>query len=256
MHPPSSFPSDAPRHPRRMRPVFVKKDIAKFTDASVLYCQGDTRVHCSVRLQHQTPRWMNSQNQGWITADYSMLPASSPSRQRRDRFGYTDKRSLEIERMIGRALRAVVELELLGPRTIQVDCDILQADGGTRTASITGSCIALQELFQNMLSEDLIDQNPIKTPMAAISVGFLKEQAWLDLDYKRDTNANVDLNVAMTGSGSIAEIQGTGEEYLFPRKKLDSLLELAEGGIQKLIELQEKLQSEESITWIPEHISE
>lgn len=252
MKPPSSFESNPPRHPRRMRPVYLQKDVSKFTDASVLFCQGDTQVLCSIRLQHQTPRWMNNNDQGWVTADYSMIPASAPQRQRRDRFGYIDKRSLEIERLIGRALRAVVDLELIGPRTLQVDCEVLQADGGTRTASITGSWIALEDIFSTMQEEEMIVQQPLKEPLAGISAGFLKDQAWLDLDYKRDKNADVDLNVAMSQSGTIAELQGTGEEHLFSRDQFDYLMELVESGIDILTDLQQQAMSQDTVTWQPD----
>jgi ribonuclease PH len=223
---------------KQMRPVRIERDVSRFSDGSVLIETGDTRVICGARIQHYVPNWKESEGGGWVTAEYSMIPSSAPRRQRRDRFGYTDKRSLEIERVISRALRSVVDLDLIGQRTVQVDCDVIQAAGGTRTASITGGWVALHGAFEQMQDEKLITQNPLKEPLAAISVGIVNGEVVVDLDYQQDSHASVDLNIAMTESGEFAEIQGTGEEYTFPANRLNDMIDQAVPAIETLTSLQ------------------
>ncbi len=235
----------------QLRPVKIERDVSRFSDGSVRIETGDTQVICGARVQHYVPNWKESEGGGWVTAEYSMIPSSAPRRQRRDRFGYTDKRSLEIERMISRALRAAVDLELIGQRTIQVDCDVIQAAGGTRTASITGAWIALHEAFEEMREERLISQSPILEPVAALSVGVVNDEVVVDLDYQQDSSAGVDLNIAMTASGEFAEIQGTGEEHTFAPERLQEMIEKTKPAIRKLTELQRRATEESSVTYDP-----
>ncbi len=225
---------------QQMRPVSIERNVSRFSDGSVLIETGDTRVICGARIQHYVPNWKESEGGGWVTAEYSMIPSSAPRRQRRDRFGYTDKRSLEIERVISRALRSVVDLDLIGQRTVQVDCDVIQAAGGTRTASITGGWMALHGAFEQMKEEKLITQNPLREPLAAISVGIVNGDVVVDLDYQQDSHASVDLNIAMTASGEFAEIQGTGEESTFPVNRLNDMINQTVPAIERLTTLQEQ----------------
>lgn len=203
---------------------------------------GNTQVICGVGIEEIVPRWMQKQKEegGWLTAEYSMLPYSTQDRSRRENSGRISGRTQEIQRLIGRSLRAVMDLKKLGPRTLYVDCDVLQADGGTRTASITGAFVALRSAVNSLLDRGVIFEDPIVEEVAAISVGLLKDGPCLDLCYVEDVAAEVDMNVVMTASGKFIEVQGTAEGEPFNRSQLDQLTQLAEAGIGDLITLQRK----------------
>lgn len=231
------------RAPGELRPINFKNDIAPNATGSTLIQWGDTQVICSVCIEDGVPRWMREQSVGggWLTAEYSMLPYSTLNRKTRDiARGKIDGRSQEIQRLIGRALRAAVDLKKVGEKTIWIDCDVLQADGGTRTAAITGGFVALTLAFRNLMDSGKLLVNPIVEKIAAVSVGVVDGMALLDLPYKEDVEAEVDLNVVMTGSGEFVEIQGTGEKNTFPHNQLNKMLELVDPGIKKLIEAQEE----------------
>lgn len=222
-----------------LRPVKIKRGFTKQTPGSVLYQCGETVVLCTVSIDPKLPPWMGpAATSGWITAEYSMLPGSTPQRKARDR-QKVDGRTTEIQRLIGRSLRAVVDLEALGPRQLLIDCDVLQADGGTRTASINGSLIALVDAIDS-IKKLLPDPNryPLKDALAAISVGIVEGKPCLDLCYEQDVAAEVDMNVVMTGSGRFVEIQGTGEEATFTDRQLAAMLKLAKSGIDQLVGIQ------------------
>jgi len=205
---------------------------------SVLIQAGKTTVLCTASVEESVPPWLEGKNRGWVTAEYSMLPGSTRPRKARERAGKLDGRSSEIQRLIGRSLRATVDLAALGPRTITVDCDVLDADGGTRTACITGGWVALVDAVQSLA--DAPDPKKLwKQSVAAISVGLLHGQAWLDLDYAEDSAADVDLNVVLTGDGRFVELQGTGERTTFCSEELARLLDLAQVGIKELRGLQQ-----------------
>jgi ribonuclease PH len=219
-----------------IRPVKITRQFTRTSPGSVLYESGNTVVLCTASLDESVPPWLVGAGKGWITAEYNMLPHSTNKRKRRDRDGKVDGRTTEIQRLIGRSLRAVVDLERLGERTLTVDCDVLQADGGTRTASITGGflamCDALFPTFGTSESHPLIDS------VAAISVGMVDGTPTLDLDYVKDVAADVDMNIVMTGRGRFVEIQGTGEEATFGDEDLASLIALARSGIAQLQQIQ------------------
>ena len=196
-------------------------------------------VLCTASWEQGVPRWKTGQGTGWVTAEYDMLPGSTSERKRRNRHK-VDGRTQEIQRLIGRSMRSVVDLKVLGENSILIDCDVLQADGGTRTASITGAYIALCDAIKMARTKKWIKQSPIREPVAAISVGRVNGRMLLDLDYLEDVGADVDMNVVMTGSGRFIEVQGTGEEATFTRAELDKLLRLAARGIKQLVELQKK----------------
>ena len=200
---------------------------------------GKTMVLCTASWEQGVPRWKTGQGTGWVTAEYDMLPGSTSERKRRNR-NKVDGRTQEIQRLIGRSMRSVVDLKVLGENSIVIDCDVLQADGGTRTASITGAYIALCDAIKMARTKQWIKQSPIREPVAAISVGRVNGRMLLDLDYLEDVGADVDMNVVMTGSGRFIEVQGTGEEATFTRAELDKLLRLAARGIKQLVELQKK----------------
>ena len=220
-----------------IRDVEIIPNFQKKPYGSCLIKQGDTVVLCSAQVMESVPNWLEGQYSGWITAEYSMLPGSTENRVFRDR-GHVNGRSKEIERIIGRVLRASVDLEKLGPRTIWVDCDVIQADGGTRTASITGGFVALSLAIKRLMREGKLKENPIRFKVAAISVGVVEGKPLLDLSYEEDSKADVDLNVAMTEDGRYVEIQGTSERAPLERGMLLQLLDLAEKGIKKLFEKQ------------------
>lgn len=224
------------RQQSQLRPVTITTGVNKYAEGSVLIEFGDTKVVCTASVEERVPPFMKGQGKGWITAEYSMLPRATHSRNHRESArGKLTGRTMEIQRLIGRALRSIVDLQALGERTITLDCDVLQADGGTRTTSITGSFIALC-LAVNKLSKTVqFAKYPITDYLASVSVGVIQEKALLDLNYDEDSKAKVDMNVVMTGSGKFVEVQGTGEEAPFTRDELNQLLELAEGGIQQLI---------------------
>lgn len=223
------------RRPGELRPVKIKRRYTRTTPGSVLYRAGNTTVLCTASIDSAVPPWLQGQGKGWITAEYNMLPGSTQPRKPRERGGKIDGRTTEIQRLIGRSLRAVVDLEALGERLITIDCDVLEADGGTRTASITGGFIALVDAIES-IRDQLPDPNryPLLDSVAAVSVGLVNGQPVLDLDYAQDAAAEVDMNVVMTGSGRFVEIQGTGEEATFSEEDLKSLLALARRGIAQL----------------------
>ncbi len=225
-----------------LRKIEFQNGIAPHATGSTLIAWGDTRVICGVTVEEQVPRWMKAQNVegGWLTAEYSMLPYSTLSRKQRDSTrGKIDGRSTEIQRLIGRSLRAAVDLKKLGSRTIWIDCDVLQADGGTRTASITGAYVAVSLAVQKLLDEEKLTETPLVNSIAAVSVGVVSGEARCDLCYVEDAAAEVDMNLVMTGKGEFIELQGTGEEATFTEEQLSSMLALGRKGIGDLIQLQE-----------------
>jgi ribonuclease PH len=224
-----------------LRPIRFQNHIAPNATGSTLIEWGNTRVICGVTVEEIVPRWMKDQNVsgGWITAEYSMLPYSTQQRKPRDiAKGKIDGRSQEIQRLIGRAMRAAVDLEKLGPRTIWVDCDVLQADGGTRTAAITGSYVALSLAVGKLRTADKLKEDPLLKAVAAVSVGIVNQQVMLDLCYVEDAAAQVDLNMAMTEAGEFIELQGTGEESTFNDSQLSEMLALGKAGIRQLLQAQ------------------
>ena len=230
------------RRPDQLRPLRFQNHIAPYATGSTLIEWGSTRVICGVTVEEMVPRWMKEQGVtgGWITAEYSMLPYSTLQRKPREiTTGRIDGRSQEIQRLIGRAMRAAVDLEKLGPRTIWVDCDVLQADGGTRTASITGSYVALSLAMGKLLAEGKLAVSPLLDGVAAVSVGVMGGQLLLDLCYVEDAAAQVDLNLVMTSAGQFIEIQSTGEEASFTQTQLTSMIELGKAGVQQLLATQQ-----------------
>ena len=230
------------RHSGQIRPVRFHNHIAAYATGSTLIEWGNTRVICGVTVEENVPRWMKDQrvSGGWITAEYSMLPYSTLERKQRDiAKGKLDGRSQEIQRLIGRSIRAAVDLEKVGPRTIWVDCDVLQADGGTRTASITGAYVALSLAIQKLMEEGKLIESPLLNAVAAVSVGLLNNQPLLDLNYVEDVAAQVDMNVVMTSGGEFVELQGSGEEATFNDNQLAAMVELAKDGIRQLLALQQ-----------------
>ncbi len=225
----------------QLRPIKIKRKYTKTAPGSVLIQTGRTTVLCTASIDLRPPAWLAGSGKGWITAEYSMLPGSTQPRKRRERGGKIDGRSNEIQRLIGRSLRAVANLEALGERCITLDCDVLEADGGTRTASINGAFIALVDALQS-IRRDLPDPRvfPLKQSVAAISVGIVNGRAHLDLDYELDSAADVDMNIVMTGNGRFIEIQGAGEEATFSDEQLASLLKLGKKGIAEISTIQKK----------------
>ena len=230
------------RQPDQLRPVRFQNHIAPYATGSTLIEFGNTKVICGVTVEETVPRWMKDQNVGggWITSEYSMLPYSTLQRKQRDSTkGKIDGRSQEIQRLIGRAMRAAIDLEKVGPRTIWVDCDVLQADGGTRTAAITGAYVALSLAVKKLVAEGKVAQNPLLHAVAAVSVGLVNQQPLLDLSYTEDVAASVDLNLVMTAAGEFIELQGTGEEATFSETQLAALLALGKKGVSQLLESQQ-----------------
>lgn len=221
-----------------LRDVEIQRGYLESNPASVLYRCGKTIVLCTASLESNVPPWLEGKGKGWVTAEYNMLPGSTSPRKRRDRSGKIDGRTTEIQRLIGRSLRSIIDLNALGENSITVDCDVLQADGGTRTASITGGFIALAEAVSIAVPGSKIGAGPLRDSVAAISVGLLDGDVVLDLDYKLDSAADVDMNVIMTGSGRFVEIQGTGEEATFDDDELSEMLRLARKGIGELTQMQ------------------
>jgi ribonuclease PH len=223
-----------------LRDVRITRHFTRHAEGSVLVELGDTRVLCTASVENSVPAFLRGKGQGWITAEYGMLPRSTHTRTAREAAkGKQSGRTQEIQRLIGRSLRAVTDLALLGERQITLDCDVLQADGGTRTAAITGACVALHDAVALLLKVGKIEQNPLRDFVAAISVGIFEGTAVLDLDYPEDSGCDTDMNVVMTGTGGIIEIQGTAEGAPFSRTELDDLLGLADRGIGKLVALQQ-----------------
>ena len=227
------------RTPEALRPVTVERDPTEMSAGSCMITFGRTRVLCTASVDEEVPRWMKGRGTGWVTAEYSMLPGASPERIRREAArGKQSGRTQEIQRLIGRSLRSVCDMSLLGERQVIVDCDVLQADGGTRTASITGGYLALHDAFSRLISAGLLDSNPLTAFCAAVSVGIVDGTPVCDLPYIEDSRAEVDMNVVMTSEGDYVEVQGTAEGAAFGRPALDRLLDLAEGGIAELVEVQ------------------
>ncbi len=230
-----------PRRPSGLRPVKITRHFLRDPEGSVLFEMGGTRVICTATVEDKVPAWRKGSGEGWITAEYALLPRATRQRKAREsRVGRPDSRSLEISRMIGRALRGVVDLKALGEWTIILDCDVIQADGGTRTACITGGFVALYDALQFLRQNQMLEQWPLREFLAAVSVGIVDEEIVVDLDYELDSRAAVDLNVAMTESGRIVEIQGTAEGRPFTREELNAMLDKAWVAIQDLIHLQKE----------------
>lgn len=231
------------RHDQRkfdqLRPVTLQRGFTRYAEGSVLATFGDTVVLCNATVEEGVPSFMRGEGKGWVTAEYSMLPRSTQSRNSRESSrGKVGGRTHEIQRLIGRALRAVIDFELLGERTIRLDCDVLQADGGTRTASITGAYVALVDAVNQLIAEGKITQSPLKDSLAAISVGIVDGNALLDLNYIEDSKAEVDMNFVLTGSGTFVEVQGTAESDPFTSEQLDEMRALAVKGCADLTQLQ------------------
>lgn len=224
------------RAPDELRPLRLHVGYTDATPGSVLIEMGRTRVLCTASVESEIPRWMRDSGKGWITAEYAMLPGSSSERIRRD--SYTKGRQQEISRLIGRALRSVVSLDQMSDVMVRVDCDVIQADGGTRTAAVTGAWVALHEALEWALRENLVVRNPIRDQVAATSVGIVEGEILLDLEYESDAAAQVDLNVVMSGEGGLVEVQGTAEGEPFNRDQLDQMLDLAAVGIRELVDAQ------------------
>lgn len=222
-----------------IRPVRITRGFIDTAEGSVLFELGKTRVICTASIEEKVPPFLRDKNSGWVTAEYSMLPRATGTRTMRESVtGRLTGRTHEIQRLIGRALRSIVDLELLGQRTIWVDCDVIRADGGTRTAAITGAFLCLVDAVHQAVRSGLIARTPVKDYLAAVSVGIVAGEALVDLCYEEDSAAEVDMNVVMTGSGEFVEIQGTAEARTFPRQTLDEMLGLAGEGIQALVDLQ------------------
>ena len=226
------------RRPDELRPLKVKRRFTRAAAGSVLIQAGRTTVLCTASVAADVPPWMKGEGRGWITAEYNMLPGSTSPRKPREREGKVDGRTTEIQRLIGRSLRAVADLKALGERSVTVDCDVLEADGGTRTLSITGALLALIDALATIKDLPDPERYPLRDSVAAVSVGLIEGRAVLDLDYQEDFAADVDMNVVMAGSGQFIEVQGTGEEATFSEPELTALLKLARGGILQLADAQ------------------
>ena len=230
------------RRPEQLRPVKIQREFTKHAEGSVLVSFGDTRVICTASVEPGVPRFLRGKNQGWVTAEYGMLPRSTNERMGREAArGGQGGRTQEIERLIGRSLRAAIDMKKLGENTITIDCDVIQADGGTRTAAITGSYVALAIALEKMVKEKRAAPNALKTAVAAVSVGIVNGQELLDLNYVEDSRAEVDFNMVMTAEGKFVEVQGTAEGEPFARDAMDRLIELGRGGIQELFKLQKQI---------------
>lgn len=225
-----------------LRKLKIQKDFTKYAEGSVLFCAGNTWVLCNASVEERVPPFLVGTGKGWVTAEYNMLPRATSTRNQRDISKLKlNGRSAEIQRLIGRALRGAVNFEMLGERTITIDCDVLQADGGTRTASISGGFIALRMAVNKLLADGLIERDPITHAVAAVSVGIVDDEPMLDLCYKEDSGALADVNVIMTDAGGFVEIQGTGEGRDFTRDELNRLLELAEKGCTQIFDAQKRV---------------
>lgn len=227
----------------QLRKLDIKMDAAPFAEGSCLISTGQTRVLCTASVQEEVPSWREKSGKGWVTAEYSMLPRATHTRSRRER-SRVSGRTQEIQRLIGRALRSVVDMEVIAGKTVIVDCDVIQADGGTRTACVTGATVALGSAFDNLVREGLLDRNPMSSLVAGVSVGIVKGQMLLDLDYSEDSAAQVDLNVIATAKGELVEVQGTAEGQPFSRDDFDELLDMALNGIEELTAFQRQLFTE------------
>ena len=220
----------------QLRNISINRNYTRHAEGSVLIEFGDTKVLCNASVEKSVPRFLKGSGKGWITAEYGMLPRSTNTRMDREAArGKQSGRSLEIQRLIGRSLRAAIDLTLLGEHTIKIDCDVIQADGGTRTASITGGCVAMMDAINHMIANKMVSGNPAKQLIASVSVGIFQGNAVLDLDYDEDSNAETDMNIVMTESGGFIEVQGTGEDGDFSHDQLLEMLALGKSGIQDLI---------------------
>jgi ribonuclease PH len=227
------------RRPDELRPLEILRGYTKFAPGSVLIRAGDTAVLCTACIEEQVPEWLEGKGRGWVTAEYDMLPGSTGQRRARSRKG-VDGRATEIQRLIGRVLRSIVDFQALGERCIWLDCDVLQADGGTRTAAITGAYVAFCDAVDVLLKQNLLTRSPIREAVAAVSVGKVAGQLLLDLNYAEDSKAEVDANIAMTASGQFIEVQASAEGRTYTRQELDGLLELAQTGIRQLMRMQQQ----------------
>lgn len=238
------------RHAQRaldaLRPTRITRNFTRYAEGSVLIEFGHTRVLCTASVEETVPGFLRGKGQGWLTAEYGMLPRSTHTRSGREAArGKQSGRTQEIQRLIGRSLRSVVDLAALGERQIVLDCDVLQADGGTRTAAITGACVAVQDALNGLVANGLLAQSPLREMVAAVSVGMVDGVPMLDLDYEEDSSCDTDMNVVMTGSGGFIEVQGTAEGTPFSRTELDALLMLAERGIAELVAAQKAALAQE-----------
>jgi ribonuclease PH len=233
------------RKEKQLRPIVITPGYIKHADGSVLIEVGDTRVICTAKLEGRVPPFLRNSGKGWITAEYGMLPSSSQERIARESSrGKIGGRTHEIQRLIGRSLRAIADLKVLGEKTVWIDCDVIQADGGTRTASITGAYVALALAARRWLKQGTIERTPVGDSVAAVSVGIVDGKVLLDLNYAEDSRAEVDMNIVMTGAGKFIEVQGTAESVPFTKKKLDRLTDIAGQGIRELIKLQKEVLSQ------------
>ncbi len=227
------------RRPDEMRPVSFERNFTCHAEGSVLVSFGNTKVLCTASVETQIPRWLKGKGQGWVTAEYGMLPRATGTRTGREAArGKQSGRTMEIQRLIGRSLRAAIDLEALGERQITLDCDVIQADGGTRTASISGAFVALSDAIDRLLDEGALEKNPLHGHVASVSVGIYDGVAVLDLDYDEDSAAETDMNVVMNDAGHFIEVQGTAEGHAFRRDEMDAMLDYAEQGIRQIIEAQ------------------
>ncbi|VEI76597.1 Ribonuclease PH [Mannheimia haemolytica] len=225
----------------QVREIKITRNYTRYAEGSVLIEFGETKVLCNATVEESVPRFLKGQQQGWVTAEYGMLPRATHSRTQREAAkGKQGGRTMEIQRLIARSLRAVVDLKALGERTVTVDCDVIQADGGTRTASITGACVALYDAMNKLVADGVLKTNPMKGLVAAISVGIVAGEAVCDLEYVEDSNAETDMNVVMVEDGRLVEVQGTAEGEPFSHEELLTLLDLAKQGISQLVEAQRK----------------
>ena len=229
-------PRPSGRRPDELRAVQITRGFTKHAEGSVLVAMGDTQVLCTVSVEESVPSFLKGKGQGWLTAEYGMLPRATNTRMRREAAeGKQSGRTQEIQRLIGRSLRAVMDLTALGERTLRIDCDVLQADGGTRCASITGACVAVADAIAWCKSRGLVTAEPLRDHVAAVSVGVVDGRPVLDLDYAEDSNCDTDMNVVMTGAGGFVELQGTAEGAPFSRAEMEALVALAEDGITRLV---------------------
>ena len=232
------------RNNNELRDIEIIRNYTKHAEGSVLIKCGDTHVLCNASVEENVPSFLKGKNQGWVTAEYGMLPRSTSSRMKREAArGKQSGRTQEIQRLIGRSLRAIINLNALGERTINIDCDVIQADGGTRTASITGAYVALYDAIQGLIQSGSLKESPIIDSLAAISLGIKNGEILLDLDYEEDSNCDTDMNIVMTGKGKFVEIQGTAEGEAFSREEMNQIFDVAELGIRELTKKQEEAQS-------------
>jgi ribonuclease PH len=233
------------RRPDELRPVKITRNFIKHAEGSVLFEMGDTKVICTVSVEEKVPPFLRGQNRGWVTAEYAMLPRATPERVIREASkGKQGGRTLEIQRLIGRSLRAVTDMDEMGERTFWIDCDVIQADGGTRTASVTGAFVALADAIAVIRTKGLIKKNPLKDYLAAVSVGKVGGEYLTDLCYAEDSLADVDMNLVMTGKGEFVEVQGTAERCAFSQEELHKFLTLGGSGIKALVKIQQELVGE------------